>query len=347
MINAYKPKPYISIVLCTHNGSNKMKSSLESLINQDYPKKDYEIIVVDDGSSDSTYEIVKKYGVRVIRHKTNIGIGAARNTGLRAAKGDIYVCFDDDCTADKNWLKNLANVYKCNNAAGAGGKIINRAGKTIFEKYLLRTGYGNPLFVPTANGKNLLERFIQYLKLKLIDYGTDNGNKTVKVFELAGANSSFKTKILREIGGWDTNLRSEEDSDICYRVLQYAKNQYLYATNSSVVYHDHNLTLMKYLSNILNRGPNRRKFYLKHSIIPQVYPFPIIILGLSIIIFIHSYFYGLLFFILLPQILYFWWPLKYMRNFEIEYLQFPYIQFLVELFSTIGMFILSNKALEH
>ncbi|GAH48174.1 unnamed protein product [marine sediment metagenome] len=78
-------KPFISIVLYTCNEEKYIKGCLDALSTQDYPKDRYEIIVVDDGSTDRTNEIVSKYSVKVTKHRKNLGIGSARNTGLRNA----------------------------------------------------------------------------------------------------------------------------------------------------------------------------------------------------------------------------------------------------------------------
>ena len=82
-------KPFISIVLYTCNEEKYIKDCLDALIKQDYPKDRYEIIVVDDGSTDRTNEVVSKYPAKVTNHKKNLGICSTRNTGLRNANVKI------------------------------------------------------------------------------------------------------------------------------------------------------------------------------------------------------------------------------------------------------------------
>src|SRR5579871_2092690 len=142
-----KQEILFSIILCTYNREKHIKRCLDSLVGLHYPKDKYEIIVVDDGSKDSTQDIVSRYPVRLIQHKKNQGIAVARNTGLQAARGKIYVCFDDDCFADKEWLQNLEKAYNTfdqNSVIGIAGfiKLIGNGG--VIDKYMYEIGYANP-----------------------------------------------------------------------------------------------------------------------------------------------------------------------------------------------------------
>ncbi len=95
--------PKVSVIIPTHNRSHLISRSIQSVLNQTY--QDFEIIIVDDGSTDNTEEIIKEFQeqnkrIRYIRHKENKGGAAARNTGIRAAQGE-YVAFQD---SDDEWL---------------------------------------------------------------------------------------------------------------------------------------------------------------------------------------------------------------------------------------------------
>jgi len=99
----------ISVVIPTYNEEKDIKGCLESLRKQSF--KDFEIIVVDDGSTDKTTEIVKKYKVKLIKgeHK---GPGFSRNIGAREAKGEILIFIDADMSFHKEYLKNLIAPIK-------------------------------------------------------------------------------------------------------------------------------------------------------------------------------------------------------------------------------------------
>lgn len=113
--------PRISVVVCSYNGSRTIRDTLRGLAELDYP--DYDVIVVDDGSTDATAEIAAEYRVRLIRTK-NGGLSAARNIGLEAATGSIVAYIDDDAYPDRHWLQYLAWTFLSTPYAGVGGPNI-------------------------------------------------------------------------------------------------------------------------------------------------------------------------------------------------------------------------------
>ncbi|TMD18575.1 MAG: glycosyltransferase, partial [Chloroflexi bacterium] len=100
--------PRVSVVVCTYNGARTIRDCLDALEQLDYP--DFEVIVVDDGSSDATAAIAREYDCRLIQTE-NRGLGSARNTGLREATGEIVAYIDDDAYPDPHWLKYLTSTF--------------------------------------------------------------------------------------------------------------------------------------------------------------------------------------------------------------------------------------------
>ena len=99
--------PRVSVVVASYNGERTLNACLNSLEELDYP--DFEVILVDDGSNDATPEIARLHPkARYLRHQKNLGLSAARNTGIAAATGEIVAFTDSDCRADENWLNYLA-----------------------------------------------------------------------------------------------------------------------------------------------------------------------------------------------------------------------------------------------
>ncbi len=113
-----KEPPKVSVVVPAYNAQATLGGCLGSLAQLNYP--DYETIVVDDGSSDSTGEVAARAGVRVLRTEHR-GLGAARNRGLEAADGSCVAFIDADARADRDWLYHLVETVIRRGAAAAGG----------------------------------------------------------------------------------------------------------------------------------------------------------------------------------------------------------------------------------
>ena len=102
MASILKP---VSIVIPIKNRGNLLPNLIKNLLNLNYPQ--YEIIIVDDCSTDNTKDLLLKYPIKSISLKTSVGSAKARNIGIKNAKNDIIALTDSDCFVSKNWLKNL------------------------------------------------------------------------------------------------------------------------------------------------------------------------------------------------------------------------------------------------
>jgi len=103
--------PFMSVVIPTYNRRELLKDAIESLFSQSYPKDHYEIIIIDNSSTDATGELAQALQQKFegnLRYycKENEGPGSARNLGIKKAQGSIVAFMDSDCVADKNWLEN-------------------------------------------------------------------------------------------------------------------------------------------------------------------------------------------------------------------------------------------------
>src|SRR5204863_6644455 len=103
------------------NGQRTIRDCMEGLEKLRYPN--YEVIVVDDGSTDGAAAIAREYSVRVISTK-NRGLSAARNTGMEEATGEIVAYLDDDTRPDPDWLSYLAAAFLNTDYVGVGGPTL-------------------------------------------------------------------------------------------------------------------------------------------------------------------------------------------------------------------------------
>ena len=187
------PWPSATIIVCVYNGQDTIGPCLNSLKHIDYP--DFEVIIVDDGSTDATREIVKQTAsgpeFQLIALETNQGLSFARNVGMRAARGEIVAYLDSDAFATPQWLKHLAFHLLSTNHVGVGGPNLNPDGRGHISNCVDKS--------PGAPVPVLLE--------------------TGEADHLPGCNLALRKSFLEAIGGFDPLFRvAGDDVDLCWRV---------------------------------------------------------------------------------------------------------------------------------
>ncbi|MEM2961216.1 MAG: glycosyltransferase, partial [Candidatus Bathyarchaeia archaeon] len=207
----------ISVVIVTRNRSKFLQRCLDSLMNQNY--RNFEIIIVDGGSTDDTKDVISCYPVTFLL-QPGIGMCNARNFGIHHAQGEIIAFIDDDAIADENWLRELAEIYRFDsNIGGVGGKVIQMTPATVQPQHnrIMNFFLEMPRLIlrynePTMQGK--IFRGVIY---------PVGGEDIKEVDWLIGCNMSFRKKVLDEIGGFDENFYGiswGEDADVCIRVKE-------------------------------------------------------------------------------------------------------------------------------
>ena len=118
----------ISVIVPAYNAEKTIKDCLNGLLRQNYPKNKYEVIVVDDGSTDDTRKILKSFRRVKLVEQEHKGPAAARNLGVKHAKGNIVLFTDSDCVPDKNWIKHMIEPFKDKTIVGVSGtyKTLNK-----------------------------------------------------------------------------------------------------------------------------------------------------------------------------------------------------------------------------
>lgn len=153
----------ISVIISTFNRANILPMCLDSLVNQTYPKEDFEIIVINNNSIDNTEEViaeyVKKYPEVNIRYYFTPKAGQvyARQIGILASRFDVLSFTDDDGILSQEWLSEISKVFKMNeNVAGVAGKINIRWDETPpdwiyeYEEQLGKLDYGDEIKFETG-----------------------------------------------------------------------------------------------------------------------------------------------------------------------------------------------------
>ena len=120
---------FISVIIPTYNRCNSLLLALRSLDNQKIPNEDFEVIVVDDGSTDNTEQVcLNQFNFDLqYKYQSNHGDAAARNTGARMARGDFLVFLDDDIRIEPGYLEGLSSYYSTEPSTIIMGKTVNKS----------------------------------------------------------------------------------------------------------------------------------------------------------------------------------------------------------------------------
>ena len=222
--------PRVSVIIPAYNYAHYLPEAIDSVLQQDYPR--YELIVVDDGSTDNTPAVVAAYGERVrYVHQRNAGLPAARNTGIRAARHN-YVCFlDADDVLRGSVLRKAMHTMNRLPPAFAivafPSQYIDGTGKLLPTKQLVRN-----------QGKEIIGRDI-ILKTR---FGTTG--------------LLAKREVFAECGFFDETLRSSEDRDMWIRISQRRR----------IFLHGEQLVLIRRHPDSMSRNSERMKQNMRRVI---------------------------------------------------------------------------------
>ena len=118
---------FVSIIVISKDRHNELQKAVLSLMNLEYPSDRYEVVVVEEGDEPMPLKGVKY----VFLPRRNLGLGYARNTGVRNAQGEIIAFTDDDCLVDPAWLREIIAGFKNPDVAGVAGATFTQGGSAI------------------------------------------------------------------------------------------------------------------------------------------------------------------------------------------------------------------------
>ena len=205
-------KEKISVIVCTYNRVKFIPDALDHLVQQDLDPSEYEIIIINNNSTDNTEQIVTDY----IKHNTthnfrqvfesNQGLSFARNRGLKESKHPLICYIDDDGYASSNYLSSIQNIMNDNaKIVGIGGKVIPQYEDKEPEWY-------NP-----------------YLRMMVT--AIDFGDKPFKCYGKkypAGCSMIYRKHILEEAGGFNNDLKWRADDKYIYHQVKKISDEVYY-----------------------------------------------------------------------------------------------------------------------
>lgn len=242
------PKLYYSILIPFRNEATHLPVLLKSLQNIDFPSEHFEIILIDDHSTDhyeSGIQTFKKK-ITLLKLKKEEGKKAALNKGIEYAKGDVIITTDADCIVPGDWLKYYAYAFEKKNARLSFGGVSFKSPATFFQK-LQQVEFSSLIGSGAAT----------------INWGLPSMSN--------GANFAFLKKVFHEAGGYkdNQNIPSGDDEFLLHKVYKKYPEEVFYLKNSEAVVETSPAKDLKELINQRRRWAGKWKYYsnIKNSLL--------------------------------------------------------------------------------
>jgi glycosyltransferase involved in cell wall biosynthesis len=219
-------------VVASHNAQSTLEDCLASLTKLQYP--DFEVIVVDDGSTDETAAIARRFPFKLISIPKG-GLSVARNVGLRAATGEVVAYTDSDCRVDPHWLSYLVLPFLNSDMVGVGGPNLVPPDDPWMAHCVARSP-GGPLHVLLTD--SIAEH-------------------------IPGCNMAFRKWALEEIEGFDPAfVKAGDDVDVCWRLQE--RGYRLGFSHAALVWHHHRDHVRAYWRQQVGYGEGEAFLERKH-----------------------------------------------------------------------------------
>ena len=218
------------------DGERTLEESLATFLRVDYPPDRREVIIVDNGSTDRTAEIVRRAPVRYL-FEPRRGTAKARNLGIEASRGEILAFTDADCLVTKGWLRALVSGFDGGDVGAVAGEILPFPPRTAAERYAART-------------RHLSAR--RYLSRPHLPFAVT-------------ANLAFRREVFEQVGLLDPDApRGGECTDFCTRFLRQTGQRIEFAPRA-VVFHRHRSTARELFRQQWNYGRGHAYLYRKYA----------------------------------------------------------------------------------
>jgi cellulose synthase/poly-beta-1,6-N-acetylglucosamine synthase-like glycosyltransferase len=244
--------PFVSVVVGIRNEEKFIEECVESLLDLDYPKDSYEIIIVDGMSTDKTRDIVQKYPIKLLLNERK-NVAAARNLGVKNARGELVAFTDGDCKVDSQWLKTLVREMEDSpeDVVCFGGPNLIFDTDPVFGRVV---GYAQESFLGSGGSAQ-----------------SKNSTKKHYVGSLPNCNAMYKKAAIQEVGGFDERFVVGQDGDLNYRIGKKG-NKFLYIPNAQVLHHRRG-TLKSFSVRMFKYGMWMAELFKKHGEFVRWYAF--------------------------------------------------------------------------
>jgi len=267
----------ISIIIAARNGALRIKNCLDSISHLHY--SNYEVIVVNDGSTDKTQEILNGYQNIKVINTLGLGPSGARNLAIKEARGEFIAFTDADCLVDPEWLNALISGFNDQAIAGTGGLQLSPVDDSPFGK----------------NVQGFFEIFgfvSDYMK---------SGKAHRQVEHNPTCNSMYRKSVLLEMDGFHAGLWPGEDVELDYRIR---KKRYLLGfTPKAIVFHYRASNYKKFAKMIFRYGLAQGWLVKRYGFFRPIQLIPIFSIILCLLLLFNVFWFALLIVLLFSVIL--------------------------------------------
>jgi lipopolysaccharide/colanic/teichoic acid biosynthesis glycosyltransferase/GT2 family glycosyltransferase len=222
-------------VVPAYNAAGTLDDCLLALLHQTVPRSSYEIIVVDDGSLDATWDVASTYcdrGVCLVR-QDNQGAASARNTGVQHSSGSLLLFTDSDCAPRPDWIERMAGAFCQADVVGAKGTYLTRQ-------------------------RSRMARFVQ---IEYEDrYDRMRGQDRINFVDTYSA--GYRRDVFLQNGGFDPTVRYVEDQEFSFRLAE--KGYRLVFVPEAQVYHRHDQDVLEYFERKFRIGVWKARIMQRH-----------------------------------------------------------------------------------
>jgi len=226
---------FISVVVPVYNAQETISLCLDSLVNQAYDREAFEVIVVDNGSTDSTAGLIKSYPVRYVYFDDIKTSYAARNKGIEVSRGELIAFTDVDCRADSKWLYEISQSFEDKQIGGVAGNIVPDGFPRSTHQFCTD---GKQKILLEASGRQVLPW-------------------------INTANAIYRKDVLYEAGLFNDYFISSGDVDLSWRVC--LAGYRLHYEPNAVVYHKLREEWLNYYRQHFRVGYGKAQLYKRYN----------------------------------------------------------------------------------
>ena len=226
----FQPTATVSVIVPAYNAAQTLPGCIDALLNQTFDRSRYEVIIVDDGSTDGTAQVADRPGIRLVR-QAHAGPAAARNAGIGWARGDLLLFTDADCEPAGDWIEAMARPFTDTQVMGCKGVYRTR------QRGLL------PRFVQAEYE----EKYRPMMRADSIDF-------------IDTYSAGYRRSVFENAGLFAEDILAAEDAEFSFRLAQ--RGYRLVFNPQAVVYHTHAASLVHYLRRKFRFGRWRARVYL-------------------------------------------------------------------------------------